>query len=107
MIIIKNCDDDNDEHGNNCHRWNCGDHTMGERGRIDSIRGHLAFGAAVDNIYLNLILIWDCDNDQIDSLKGHLVISPFKRMDFIESNSETVSMVKVIHSKLFGNLGIH
>ena len=88
---------------NNCHRWNCGDHTM-TRGRIDSIRGHLAFGAAVDNI---LILIWDCNNDQIDSLKGHLVISPFKRMDFIESNSETVSMVKVIHSKLFGNLAIH
>ena len=67
-----------------------GYHTMGERGRIDSIRGHLAFGAAVDNIYLNLILIWDCDNDQIDSLKGHLVISPFKRMDLLESNSETV-----------------
>ena len=52
-------DDDDDEEGNHCAHQN-GHHTMpgGEKGRIDSLKGHLEFGT-VAHIYLNLILARD------------------------------------------------
>ena len=48
-------DDDDDEEGNHCAHQN-GHHTMpgGEKGRIDSLKGHLEFGT-VAHIYLNLV----------------------------------------------------
>ena len=54
-VVDNNCDDDDDQEGNHCAHQN-GHHTMpgGEKGRIDSLKGHLEFGT-VAHIYLNLV----------------------------------------------------